>query len=51
MNLCKQFANVIDVHSIYEDGVEINNRLSHRIFRKDLDRLFYTVVLSCRIFV
>ena len=35
MNLCKQFAKVIDVHSIYEGGVKINHLLSHGIFRKE----------------
>ena len=40
MNLCKQFANVIDVHSVYEGGVKINHLLSHGIFRKE--NIFWT---------
>ena len=31
MNLCKQFANVIDVRSIYKGGVKINHLISHDI--------------------
>ena len=35
MNLCKHFAIVIDVHSIYKGGIKINHLLSHGIFRKE----------------